>query len=205
MTGAYGFAGETLEASFTKTYSGTVTHGRSTMVFDFSLLANVYLNPTSHGYDFVYQLTNTGANNTNSDSFDRITMSSFAGYSVDADYDASTGMVENDPEGVPPSNISSLSPGDVAPDEVDLSSDGSVVGYSFPLGGEVAPQEVTDYLIVRTDSASYTMGSATVIDALQGSVPTQVPFGAVVQVPEPGSIALIVVSLGLLARRRSAR
>jgi hypothetical protein len=49
------------------------------------------------------------------------------------------------------------------------------------------------------------MGSATVIDALQGSVPTQVPFGAVVQVPEPGSIALIVVSLGLLARRRSAR
>ena len=195
MTGTYSIAGDNYVTSQTKTFNGT-SHG---MVFDFSLTTTVYFNPSTGGDDFAYQLTNTGPNDSNSDSFDRLTLSSFLGYSVDADYQSNTGMVQTlSPN---PSDNSSLIAGDVAPTEVDRSSNGAVVGYSFPAGNPVGPQEVTDFLIVRTDSSTYHMGSATVIDNANGSVITEVPFGVQV-VPEPGSLAMIAVSLGLMVRRR---
>ncbi|MGA2440123.1 MAG: PEP-CTERM sorting domain-containing protein [Tepidisphaeraceae bacterium] len=195
LTGTYSVAGETYVTSQTKTYNG-VSHD---MVFDFSLTTTVYNNPNTGGDDFLYQLTNTGPNDSKSDSFDRLTLSSFLGYSVDADYQSNTGMVQTlSPN---PSDNSNIVAGDVAPDEVDRSTNGAVVGYTFPAGSPVAPQEVTDILIVRTDSSTYHMGSATVIDSTNGSVVTEVPFGSTT-VPEPGSLAMIAISLGMLARRR---
>jgi hypothetical protein len=187
LTGTYSTAGETpVIAPFVTTFSGT-KHG---LVFDFSLTTNVYHNPVTGGDDFVYQLTNTGPNNASTDTFDRLTLSSFLGFSVDADYQANTG------------SINSI-PGDVAPNEVDRSSDGSVVGYSFN-NDPIGPMSNTDLLVVRTNSSSFHMGSATVIDNDQGSVITQVPFGTTVNnnVPEPTSIGLIAASLGLMAARR---
>jgi len=166
-------------------FSGTGTHG---VPFDFTLVTNVYTEP-SGTVDFTYQLTNTGGSGANS--FDRMTLGSFLGYSVDADYDAGTG--------------------NVAPGEVDRSASGAVVGYDFASmysydnSSPVGPGQETDLMIVKTDSSTWHMGSATVIDSASDSVSTQVPFGVVV-VPEPGSLALIALSLGVLARRRpSAR
>ena len=154
------------------------------LAFDFSLTTTVYNDPSTGGDDFVYVLTNTAPNNINSDSFDRLTLSSFAGYSVDADYAANSPL-----------------PGDVAPSEVDRSTDGSVLGYTF--SALVNPTEATDSLVVLTDSATYTYGSATVIDSDYGSVLTNVPYGAqVILVPEPASLGMIALSLGVLARRR---
>jgi hypothetical protein len=197
VAGTYSIAGEGLPvATFTQSLNET-RHG---LAFDFSLTATVYLNPTTHGDDFVYQLTNTGPNDAHSDSFNRMTVSSFLGYSVDADYASNTGTVQLDSPN--PSDNSATTAGDVAPDEVDLSANGAVVGYGFALDDLVGPQEVTDELIVRTNSTTYTMGTAEVLDNENGMVLTSVPFGAVV-VPEPTSLALIVVSLGMLARRRS--
>jgi hypothetical protein len=167
----------------TRTYSGMV-HG---LAFDFSLVTNVYDDPNTHGDDFTYQLTNTAPMGDGSDSFARMTMSSFLGYSVDADYEANTGLIQTG------------DPGDVAPNEVDRNSYGSVVGYDF--ASMINPTGESDILVILTNGTTYTMGSATVIDNTNGSVVTSVPYGTTV-VPEPTSLAMIAVSLGMLARRR---
>lgn len=193
LTGTYAsvIANDNYVTSQTKAYSG-IMHG---LVFDFSLTTTVYSDPNTGGDDFVYQLANTAPNNSNSDSFDRLTLSSFSGFSVDADYAANTGLVQQ-PSPNPPIA------GDVAPTEVDLSSDGSVLGYRFNPSDPVGPTGETDLLVVLTDSTTYTYGSATVIDNAYGVVLTDVPYGASVVVPEPGSLAIIAMSLGVLARRR---
>jgi hypothetical protein len=185
LTGTYSVAGDTYQTTETKYFSGTGTHG---VPFDFTLVTNVYTEPGGT-VDFTYQLTNTGG--TGANSFDRMTLGSFLGYSVDADYDAGTGSV--------------------TPGEVDRNANGAVVGYDFAStytydsSSPVGPGQETDLMIVKTDSLGWTMGSATVIDSASDSVSTEVPYGVVV-VPEPGSLALIALSLGVLARRRpSAR
>ena len=184
LTGTYSVAGDTYQTTETKYFSGTGTHG---VPFDFTLVTNVYTEPGGT-VDFTYQLTNTGGSGANS--FDRMTLSSFLGYSVDADYEAS------------------VDTGYVAPGEVDRSANGAVVGYDFAStytydhSSPVGPGEETELLIVKTNSSTWQMGSATVIDSASDSVSTEVPYGSTV-VPEPGSLAMIALSLGVLARRRS--
>jgi hypothetical protein len=186
-TGTFTLAGETHLPAFdlTTTYSAVLSHG---LLFDFSLSTSVYSNPSTGGLDFVYQLTNTGPNNSTADTFERLTLNSFANFTTDVDYEANTGLI-----GQPSPNAPV--PGDVPAMEVDRSTNGSVVG--FVLTQPLTPTSQTDEFIVRTNATEVTLGSASVIDGFQGSAITEVPA-----VPEPASMGLVAVSLGLLARRR---
>ncbi len=180
LTGTYSVAGDNYITSQTTTHNGMVTNRNGTFTFDFSLTTTVYYDNSTGGDDFVYQLTNTGPVSVNTDSFDALALSSFGNRYTDVDYEADGGAY---------------------PDGANRSSDGTVINYDFTADPVVAQQD-TDLLIIKTLSTSYTMGVATVIDNAQGTVQTSVPYGSVVMVPEPGTLAVMTLSLGLLARRR---
>jgi hypothetical protein len=191
-TGTFSLAGETLipADTMTNTYSHPLGHG---LVFDFSLTTQVYANPNTGGLDFVYQVTNTGPNNATADTFERLTVNSYSSFATDVDYVAATGLI-----GQPSPNLPI--PGDVPAMEVDRSTDGSVVG--FELLSPLTPTSETDLFVVRTSGTQVTLGSASLIDGFTGSVVTEVPFGTQVRLPEPTSLGIVAVSMGLLARRR---
>ncbi len=192
--GTFSLAGETHLPAFdaTTNFNQVVGHGLS---FDFSLSTQVYSNPSTGGLDFVYQLTNTGPNTDSSDTFERLTVSSFSNFTTDVDYQANTGLIGQTSPNPPIA-------GDVPASEVDRSGNGSVIGYE--LSQPLTPTSETDLLIVRTNATQVAPGSASVIDGFQGSVVTEVPFGAMGGVPEPASIGLISISLFILTGRRRA-
>ncbi|MDP9174654.1 MAG: PEP-CTERM sorting domain-containing protein [Planctomycetota bacterium] len=189
LSGGFTLAGETHLVADDQTATGTFNFGG--LRFDFKLTTQVFHNPTTGGLDFVYQLTNTGPNNSTGDSFERLTVSSYSGYSTDVDYAANTGAT-----------LSSMI-ADVSAKDADRSlPTGSVVGYDFT--DPLAPGSETDLLIVRTDATMVVPGSASVIDGTAHNALVQAPFGAVV-LPEPASLSLIcIASVGLLGRRRRA-
>jgi len=166
----------------------------------FYITTSIYRNMPTGDIDFVYQVHNVSDDNQNTiygDSVTRLTLQSFAGYSVTADYIPNTGM--------------SSATNDVLPIEIDRSTpDGSVVGYNFQgyddtntfQATTLIPNSYSDYLVVRTDATTYTDGTASVIGGHVGEVQVQVPFG-VTSVPEPASAGLLtLVGSALLGRRR---
>lgn len=191
VTGTYTLAGETHLAPDDQSASGSYMMGG--VAFDFTLTTKVYQNPGTGGLDFVYQLQNTSPA-SDGDSFERLTVSSFSGYSTDADYQANSGLIN-------------FLPGDLGPVSVDRSAvPGSVVGFQFTSLADpqntIDPGDTTDLLIVRTNATAVIMGSASVIDGSAHNAQIQAPFGAVA-VPEPTSLGLIgVAALGLLKRPR---
>jgi hypothetical protein len=143
---------------------------------------------------FVYKVKN---NNNSTDALEHLTLSSFKTYTTDADYDGGTGDV-----GPQDATRGQTSPIDFGPPNVA----GSTVAFDFITasggGAGIAPGQTTDYLIVITDSSSYTTGNGALIDGAVGNAVVNVPSGAIVPVPEPASISLIGITGGLLLSRR---
>jgi hypothetical protein len=146
--------------------------------------ANVYADPTTHDLDFVYQFSS----NFSGGFITAFSVSSFAGWTTDADYLTGTGTDSND-----------------APTTVtrDTFSGGSTLSYQYDVTGVVDGDDSAE-LIVKTnapisyldedDLASF-QGNGTGIDTI--SAPGTVP--------EPATIAiagLAACALGL--RRRNA-
>jgi PEP-CTERM motif len=140
----------------------------------------VYSNSVTGGLDFVYQFMNNG---NSTDPTERITASSFAGWTVNAGYILGLGS---------------------APNEVSLSANGAVVGFEFIPGSfNVLPGQTTDLLVVETNATDYKDGLFSIQD---GSTATLNAFVPSTVSPEPASLALIgagLLGLSLLRRRSS--
>jgi len=71
---------------------------------------------------------------------------------------------------------------------------------------EIGPGLASAVLIVSTDATAYTVGLASVFDGASATVPAFQPFSVAPLFPEPASIVLTAMGLGVFgASRRRAR
>lgn len=138
----------------------------------------------SGNYTFYFQYSNDA---TSVDAVHRLTMTGFAGFTVDAFY------------------LGGVPAGTVAPLLVDRSNDGNTVGFDFlpyPFGpGYVQPGQATFILGIRTNATQFTEGTTSIID---GGIDTVKSFAPAV--PEPTSMAALALGLvGLIRKRRSSK
>jgi hypothetical protein len=162
----------------------------SNAVFWGTIDSMVFSEPT--GDVFVYQVTNSSHS---TDALEHVTLSSFSSYTTNANYDGGTGDV-----GPQDATRGLTSPTDGPP-----SVAAPTVAFDFingGLGSGIAPGLDTDYLIVETDSSSYTTGNAAIIDGAVGDASVNVPSGSIVEVPEPASLSILGIAGGMLLSRR---
>jgi hypothetical protein len=154
------------------TQSGTIT----TPTFSADYTTWVYADPNntwcSGCLDFVYQFTNNGPHPNQ-----RYSMSSFAGFSVDAG---------TDPFGMHDPNTVSRS----------VLLNGDVVSFNFDqFGNDIAAGETTVLLVIETNALNFAPGFLSAQDGTAGSGTAFQPAGPAV--PEPASLMLL--GSGLLA------
>ena len=156
--------GGTLLASI----SGTI----STPTFTTDYTQWVYADPGNTWcagcLDFVYQFTDNGPHGN-----ERFSMYNFTGVMVN---------VGTDPFGVHD------------PDGIDRSVSGGVIGFNYTASNEINPGETTPWLVVETDSLTYTNGFVSAQDGTAGFGDAYSPTA----VPEPSTLALVGGAFTLL-------
>jgi hypothetical protein len=169
------------------TVIASITTPITSGAFSGTLTSEVIQGDTSNllgGLTFTYVLTNDA---TSIDSLDRITVSSFAGFSADASYQATGGT---------------------APTLVTRAVSGDVVGFNFIAGigpGALAPGATSAKLVVQTDATTYARVSASVIDSTVATTDSFAPASSGGSIPEPATLSLAAAgAMALLIRRRRA-
>ncbi len=129
--------------------------------------------------DFIYVYTNLGP-----DVNERYTMSSFAGFMVDA---GTNPFGTHDPTTV----------------DRSASANGRVIGFNFDqFGDEMAPGQTTVNLIIETNAVTWTTGFLSAQDGTAGS---GVGFAPLAAIPEPASLMLLgggILAAGGFLRKR---
>lgn len=131
------------------------------------------------GLTFTYLLQN---NAVSPHAIERLTVISYAGWLTNVSYQPGSG---------------------IAPTLIDRAASTDVVGFGFmnaPLGpSTLMPGATSALLVIQTNAPAFAAGSASVID---GSV---VQVASYMPVPEPATLALVMLTLGGLAFRRVRR
>jgi hypothetical protein len=152
--------------------------------FNGTLISTVYSGDSTNPYGgltFTYQLINNALPSPAGD-IDRLTINSYAGFSVNGSYQSPSG--------------------NVLPTLVDRDLAGDVVGFSFlnlPGGlgnGPLHKGFTSALLVLQTNATAYQSTMAAVIDGSTVNVPT---FGPMANIPEPGSFVLAAIGLVALA------
>jgi hypothetical protein len=139
--------------------------------------------------DFLYQITAATTNTTN---IHRVTANDFTNALTNVQFGTA--------------GFSFVAPTNSMMSGADRSSDGSTIGWSIvPAGssGGVAPGEISQVLIVRTNAITFTTGNTFAID---GGIMSFNSFAPLQFVPEPSSLALagigVLGTIGYGLRRR---
>jgi len=157
----------------TPTYSGTLTSA-------------VYTN-AGGTLDFYYQFTN---NQGSSDGIERLSMTSFTGFTTDVGYRTTA--------------LAPFTAGAQAPLHADRSASGQTVGFFFTSSNQagpylVDPGESSRTLVIRTNATQFFTGNTAIIDGFAANAPSFAPSA----IPEPASLAgLATIALGAITRRR---
>lgn len=151
-----------------------------TVWFTGDLLSTVYSDPNNPfapgDLDFVYQFTN---NASSPGDIEVVSVTSFAGYQTNADFQAGTGA------GIP---------GSVSRDP----NAGDTITWTF--SPDVAPNSTSVDLVVYTNATNITMGTFSLLGSGVATVSAPVP----VAVPEPATFAIAGFALlGMGMRRRN--
>jgi hypothetical protein len=184
--------GTTVGVGDTATYPASTEAGSTTSGSYIITSAPFTTTPANSGYDFLYQLKNTG-----STTITTIDITSFTGYTTLVSY------LTNSAPG--------FTTGTVATTTATRDANGSGITFTFA-GGGLAPGATSDVLYLHALSASLNnTGTSFIYDGTTGtSSSLWQPAGAAVSVPEPSSIALLgcfatVGGIGAFLRRRAAR
>ena len=157
----------------TPTYNGTLTSA-------------VYTNQGGT-LDFLYQFTNSP---NSSDGIERLTMSSFTGFTTDVGYRTDA--------------VAPFVAGAQQPFFATRSANGSVVGFEFSSTNQagpylISPGESSRTIVIRTNATQFVAGNTAIIDGFAANAPSFAPS----EIPEPASLAaLATVALGAMMRRR---
>jgi hypothetical protein len=130
--------------------------------------------------DFFIEVTNAGPG-----IIERISASNFAGFATDVGYNTAGGA-------------------GIAPNTVDRSADGSVIGFNYLGSNELEAGQNTMLLEIQTDALAYTNGTVTVQDGAAGFNIGFSPSSA----PEPGTMALFglgFIGLGMAKGNRKRK
>ncbi len=127
------------------------------------------------GLTFVYSVSNDV---TSPDTIDRVTLTGFKTFIVDADFVVGGGLF---------------------PATVDRSFSGDVIGFSFPVPNSLLPGQTTAQLVLRTNAPADIPDTLSAID---GGTGVATSFGPAV--PEPASLGLLSLGGVALLRRRRA-
>lgn len=153
----------------------------SALTFTGTMTSAVYRN-TSGTLDFYYQVTRTGSGTSGDEAIQRFTSSSFAGFSVDAFFEAlATG----------PFVAMNNGAGDAATDARNVS--GGILTVDFganPLDGT----ENSGVYIFRTNATDFTTGTFGILDGSAAQGPTFAPT----LLPEPGTWMTMLAGFGVL-------
>jgi hypothetical protein len=169
----------------------TVSNGQGiTLTFD--VLSAVYVDPSNvfgaGDLAFVYQVTNVSGN----DFIGRVTADDFSGFMTDVGFTATGSAL---PGGL-------FVDGTQAPQLVSRSTtalnNGATVGfiYNALAPSTFAPGTTSTALIIQTDATNFKAGTFNVIDDVVGSTASFEP--AAVAAPEPSSVALMLLGVGLV-------
>jgi hypothetical protein len=172
-------AGDSLIATETNPFSGLDTFGN--VKFTGELTSSVYSDPGTGGFDFLYQVANDASS---VDSFDELSVKSFATFTTDADFVSGSGNVD--------------------PSSATRSSDAPGRNVSFSFSSGVPQGNNTSFLLVETNSTNYMVGVGSVIDGGNGGALVEAPaVGTLMSnVPEPASFSAILLGGGMLLGRR---
>ncbi len=157
----------------TPTYSGTLTSA-------------VFTNPGGT-LDFLYQFSNDA---NSSDGIERLTMTSFTGFTTDVGYRTDA--------------VAPFAAGAQQPLLATRSANGSVVGFEFTSSNQpgpylISPGEASRTIVIRTNATQHFVGNTAIIDGFAANAPSFAPS----EIPEPASLAtLATVALGAMMRRR---
>jgi hypothetical protein len=174
-------------ATLLATLSAPWTDSTSTM--SGTMRSAVYSDPTNvfcaGCLDFMYQVTN---NASSTDSIARLSAIDFTGSRTDV------GFLTN---GSALSGLFFVVNGTVAPQLVDRSSVGDVIGFTFdaPALAEVSPGATSMVLFIETNAKTFKPGDISLID---GGVTTLASFAPIAAVPEPAAWFLMVAGVGAI-------
>ncbi len=145
--------------------------------------------------DFYYQITNTSP--SPDENVERQTEANFAGFTTNVGFRTDAGILTG----------TSFTAGGVAPGFSTSSAGGTTIGFNFGdiLSSVILSGQHSAVLTVDTNATLWTLGTASGIDSLVGSVAGYQPANPV---PEPTSIVMLgsaLLGLAALGRRRFAR
>ena len=136
---------------------------------------------------FLYQVSNTGT--ALQDSMERLTINGYTGYATDVSYQVPT-------VGIAPGSFTR-----------DSDANGDVVGFNFSqlVGfGKVAPGQTSSLLVVQTNSTTFQVNAAAVIDGT--AISPIFTYAPTASIPEPGTFLLSALgALGVAFFTRRAR
>jgi hypothetical protein len=177
--GGFTSAATTTLGSGTLIASGSVTQD-SNMSNDFTTtLRYAVYRETGGTLDFLYQIVNSTAS---LNAIERLTGSSFTGYSTDVGYLTNGSSISgNGLNGV------SFADGSVAPTgNITRQSNGSGVTFNFAIPNGIDPGSTADVLVIKTNATGYGLiGHSTISNNGSTTIGTFAPT------PEPASLVLL--------------